>query len=104
MTGIWAIVAAVGIGTMVIKAAGPVLLSGRPLPPRVQAVVALLAPALLAALVATATFGSGQNLVADARVIGVGVAVVAIALRTPTLLVVIAAAAAAALARLAGMA
>jgi uncharacterized membrane protein len=104
MTEIWAIVAAVGIGTMVIKAAGPVLLGGRPLPPRVQAVVALLAPALLAALVATATFGSGQDLVADARVIGVGVAVVAIALRGPTLLVVIAAATAAALARLAGVA
>ena len=104
MTEIWAIVAAVGIGTMVIKAAGPVLLGGRPLPPRVQAVVALLAPALLAALVATATFGSGQDLVADARVIGVGVAVVAIALRAPMLLVVIAAAVAAALARLAGVA
>lgn len=104
MTEIWAIVAAVGIGTMVIKAAGPVLLGGRPLPPRVQAVVALLAPALLAGLVATTTFGSGQDLVADARVIGVGVAVVAIALRAPTLLVVIAAAAAAALARLAGVA
>ena len=104
MTEIWAIVAAVGIGTMVIKAAGPVLLGGRPLPPRVQAVVALLAPALLAALVATATFGSGQDLVADARVIGVGVAVMAIAVRAPTLIVVVAAAAAAALARLAGVA
>jgi hypothetical protein len=68
-----------------------------------QSVVALLAPALLAALVATATFGSGQDLVADARVIGVGVAVVAIALRAPTLIVVISAAAAAALARLAGV-
>jgi uncharacterized membrane protein len=104
MTEIWVIVAAVGIGTMVIKAAGPVLLGGRPLPPRVQAVVALVAPALLAALVATATFGSGQHLVADARVIGVGAAVVAIALRAPTLIVVVAAAAAAALARLSGVA
>jgi uncharacterized membrane protein len=103
MTEAWAIVAAVAIGTMVIKAAGPVVLGGRPLPPRVQAVVALLAPALLAALVATTTFGSGQELVADARVIGVGVAAVTIALRAPTLLVVIAAAAAAALARLLGV-
>ena len=103
MSGIWAIVAAIGLGTMAIKAAGPVLLGGRPLPPPVQAVVALLAPALLAALVATATFADGQALVADARLIGLGAAIVAIALRAPTLVVVFVAAAAAALARLAGI-
>lgn len=103
MSGIWGIVAAIGLGTMAIKAAGPVLLGGRPLPPRVKSVVALLAPALLAALVATATLGEGQTLVVDARIIGVGAAVVALALRAPTLAVVVVAAAAAALARLAGI-
>lgn len=103
MTGIWGVVAAIGVGTMLIKAAGPVVLGDRQLPPRVQAVVALLAPALLAALVATATFGDGQALRADARLIGVGVAAVALALRAPVLLVVIAAAAAAAVARLVGI-
>jgi len=66
-------------------------------------VVALLAPALLAALVATATLGEGQALVVDARIIGVGAAVVALVLRAPTLAVVVVAAAAAALARLAGI-
>ena len=104
MSAIWGIVVAVGIGTMAIKAAGPVLLGERPLPPRVRSVVALLAPALLAALVATATLGDGQSLVLDARIIGVGVAGVALALRAPMLAVVLAAAAAAALARLAGSA
>jgi uncharacterized membrane protein len=99
----WVVVTAVGIGTMLIKAAGPVLLGGRPLPARVQGVVALLAPALLAALVATAAFGAGQQLALDARVIGLAAAVVALALRAPVLVVVLVAAAAAALARLAGI-
>ena len=103
MTSAWLVVAAVGIGTMVLKAAGPVLLGGRPLPARVQSVVALLAPALLAALVATATLGSGERLVVDARAIGLAAAVLALVLRAPVLLVVAAAAAAAALARLAGI-
>jgi uncharacterized membrane protein len=99
MSESWAIVLAVGIGTMAIKAAGPVLLGGRPLPVRVQRVVALLAPALLAALVATTAFASGNDLVLDARAVGLGVAAVLIALRAPILGVVIAAAAAAALVR-----
>ncbi|HEY6609469.1 MAG TPA: AzlD domain-containing protein [Candidatus Limnocylindria bacterium] len=103
MTDTWLVVAVIAVGTIIIKAAGPVLLGGRPLPARVQAVVALLAPALLAALVATTTLGSGQQLVADARLIGVGVAAIALALRAPVLLVVIVAAAAAALARVAGI-
>ncbi len=103
MSGIWGIVAAIGLGTMAIKAAGPVLLGGRPLPVRVKSVVALLAPALLAALVATATLGEGQTLVVDARIIGVGAAVAALALRAPMLAVVLVAALAAALARLAGI-
>jgi len=85
---------------MMIKAAGPVLLGGRPLPDPVQRVVALLAPALLAALVATTAFGSGSRLVLDARAVGLAVAAIAIALRAPILVVVIAAAAAAALVRL----
>jgi uncharacterized membrane protein len=103
MNGIWGIVAAIGVGTVAIKGIGPVLLGGRPLPKRVQSVVTLLAPALLAALVATATFGEGQRLVLDARVIGMAVAVGAIALRAPALLAVVLAAASAAIARLAGI-
>lgn len=103
MNGIWGIVAAIGFGTIAIKAAGPVLLGSRPLPTRVRAVVALQAPALLAALVGTATLGDGQSLVADARVIGVGAAALALALRAPMLAVVLVAAAGAALARAAGI-
>lgn len=104
MSESWAIVLAVGAGTMAIKAAGPVLLGSRPLPDAVQRVVALLAPALLAALVATAALGSGQQLVIDARLLGLAAAAVALALRAPVLLVVVAAAATAAFARLSGIA
>jgi uncharacterized membrane protein len=104
MSDAWTLVVAIGLGTLLIKGAGPVLLGGRPLPVSAQSVVALLAPALLAALVATATLGEGQRLVADARVVGVGAAAVALALRAPVLAVVIVAAASAALARLLGAA
>ena len=103
MSDAWTIVLAVGIGTMVIKAAGPVLLGGRPLPKRVQHVVAMLAPALLAALVATAALSTGNQLVLDARIIGLGAAALAILLRAPILAVVIIAALSAGLARVVGV-
>jgi hypothetical protein len=103
VTESWTIVIAVGAGTMAIKAAGPLLLGSRPLPASVQRVVALLAPALLAALVATAALGMGQRLVIDARMIGLGAAALALVLRAPVLLVVVIAAATAAVARLIGL-
>lgn len=99
----WLAVLAIGLATMVIKSAGPVVLGGRPMPSRLAGVVALLAPALLMALVATATFARGQALVLDARAIGVGAAAVAVAARAPMLLVVVLAAVVTALARLAGL-
>jgi uncharacterized membrane protein len=99
----WLIVVAVAVGTMAIKAAGPVLLGTRRLPAPVRSVVALLAPALLAGLVATTTLSTGQSLVVDARVAGVAVAALALLLRAPVLLVVILAAATAALVRSSGI-
>ncbi len=100
MSPSWQVVVAIGLGTILIKAAGPVVLGGRPLPPRVRSVVNMLAPALLAALVATTAFGDGQALVLDARVVGLTAGVLVLALRGPVLLVVVVAAAAAALTRL----
>jgi branched-subunit amino acid transport protein len=93
MSATWTVVIVVGLATAAIKAMGPLLLGGRPLPPRIGSVVALLAPALLAALVAINTFGSGQRLAVDARLAGVGAAAVAIKLRAPVLVVVVVAAA-----------
>ena len=100
MSEAWTVVLAVGVGTMLVKAAGPVTLGDRPLPAALRSVVALLAPALLAALVATATFGEGTALVVDARVIGVAAGAIALLLRVPVLGVVIVAAAATAITRL----
>jgi branched chain amino acid efflux pump len=100
MTVAWLVVLVVGLATMAIKAAGPVLLGGRELPPRALAVVRLLAPALLAALVVTQTVAAEEAIVLDARLVGVGVALVALMFRAPLLLVVILAAVATALFRL----
>ena len=102
MSALWVAIVAVTLASAAIKAAGPILVGGRELPPRVNAVIALLAPALLAALVVTETFGDDGHLVLDARALGVGVAAVALALRAPMLLAVALAALVTALARLFG--
>ncbi len=67
---------------------------------RVQRTVPLVPIALLAALVATQTFATGQHLVLDVRAAALAVAVVAVLLRAPFLVVVATAAATAALLRL----
>jgi branched-subunit amino acid transport protein len=92
VSDVWILVGAVAAITIALKAVGPVLLGGRPLPARVGGVVELLAPALLAALIATNTFASGRHLVIDARVAGLGAAAVALMLRAPVLVVIIVAA------------
>ncbi len=99
MTAVWVVVGAVGTATMALKAAGPVLLGGRELPPRVRGVVDLLAPALLAALVVTQAVGGDRRLVLDERLFGLAAAAVAVRLRAPILVVVVIAAAVTALAR-----
>ncbi len=99
---VWIVVAAAGAATFCLKAVGPVLLGGRgrSLPPRVSSVITLLAPTVLAALVATQVFGGERELVIDARLVGIGAAALAIVARLPILFVVAAAAAATAVARL----
>jgi branched-subunit amino acid transport protein len=99
VSGAWLAVAAVGAATIAIKAAGPLLLGGRPLPPRLAGMVELLAPTLLAALVATAVLGDGRRLVVDARLAGLVAAAVALRLRAPLLAVIAVAAATTALVR-----
>lgn len=96
---VWFAVLVVGAGTIALKALGPVLLGGRALPARLETLVSLLAPTLLAALVVTQTLGGPDGVVADARLAGVGAGMLAIALRAPLLVVVAAAAATTALLR-----
>jgi branched-subunit amino acid transport protein len=99
VTPAWWTVVLVGAATVAIKGAGPVLMGGRPLPPRAARVIGLLAPAVLAALVAINTFADEGTLVLDERALGVGAAVVAIALKAPPLIVVVVAAVVTAVAR-----
>ena len=99
MTMLWVVIVAVALASAAIKAAGPVLVGGRELPQRATAVVALLAPALLAALVVSETFGEDRDLVLDERTLGVAIAAIALALRAPVLLAVALAAATTALVR-----
>ena len=100
MSDAWIVVVAVGAATVLLKSVGPVLLGGRPLPDHLTGIVALLAPALLAALVVTQAVGGDEEIVLDARLVGLGAAVVAILLRAPLLAVLVAAAGATALTRL----
>jgi len=102
VSSLWIAIVAIAIANAAFKAAGPILAGDRKLHPRVNAVVALLTPALLAALVVTGTFGEGGHLALDERALGVGVAGVALALRAPILLAVVLAALVTALVRLTG--
>ena len=92
MSSVWIAIILVGAATVCLKAVGPVLLGGRELPLALSAVLFLLAPALLAALVVTQAVGGDRQIVLDERLLGIGAAAVAIVLRLPLLAVVIVAA------------
>jgi branched-subunit amino acid transport protein len=98
-TTVWAVVGACAAGTLVLKAAGPVLLGGRQLPAPIMRIVGLFGPALLAALVATSVFGGPRRLVLDARALGLAAAALGVWRRWPPLAVVVVSAAVAAAAR-----
>lgn len=85
MSALWISIVVVALANAAIKATGPVLVGGRELPEWAGSIIALLAPALLAALVVTQTFGEDGHPVLDARAVGVAVAAVAVALRAPVL-------------------
>ncbi len=59
---------------------------------RIRRTLGLMPVALLAALVAVQTFGSGMSLALDARAAGLAAAIIALILRAPFLVVVIVAA------------
>ena len=100
MSAAWVAVLVVGAATVAIKAAGPVLAAERELPFQSSRVVDLLAPALLAALVANQAFATDESLVLDERAAGLLAGCVAILLKAPLLVVVVVAAATPGLLRL----
>jgi uncharacterized membrane protein len=89
----WVTIALLTVGTVAIKATGPVALGGRDLPPRLTGVVARLAPALLAALVVVETFGRDHALGIDESAAGLLAAAAALAARLPMIVAVLVAAA-----------
>jgi branched-subunit amino acid transport protein len=100
MSAAWTVVLLVGGFTIAFKAAGPVLLGGRTLPPRIVDAFELLAPSLFAALIVTQAVGGDEEIVIDTRLVGVGAGLIAILLRAPLIVVIVVAALATALARL----
>ena len=70
----WTVVGLCAVVTAVIKGIGPFALGGRELPSWFGAVVAMLAPALLAALVVTQALADGDKLALGAETAGVAVA------------------------------
>ena len=104
MTAVWLAVALVGVATVALKGAGPLVFADRPLPRTFALVMPLLAPCLLAALVVGQTVADGRAVVVDARLAGVAAAALALALRAPLLVVLGAAAGVAAAARALGAA
>ncbi|HEU4658173.1 MAG TPA: AzlD domain-containing protein [Capillimicrobium sp.] len=103
MSDAWVLVIAVGAGTIALKSAGPLLLGGREVPARARGVLALLGPAVLAALIVTQAFAGDREIVVDARAAGLGAAAVALLLRAPLLVVLVVAAAVAAGVRAVGI-
>lgn len=101
MSAAWATIVALTLGTIAIKGAGPAAIGGRALPPRVTRLIGLLAPALLAALIVTETFGgAGRSLTIDARAAGLAVAATVLATTESLVGAVVGSAVATALVRL----
>ncbi len=96
----WAGVLVACAACYALKLAGLSLPAGVLQDARVQRTIPLVPVALLAALIATNTFSTGNHLVLDVRAAAIGVAVVAVLLRAPFLVVVASAAATAGLLRL----
>lgn len=94
MSAAWVTIGLLCVITVAIKASGPVVLGARRPSERALAVIALLSPAVVTALVVYQTFaGHPSGLTVDARVAGLGAAASALAARLPMLAVMLIAAA-----------
>jgi branched-subunit amino acid transport protein len=89
MTRVWLSVLAVTLANWLLKATGPAVLGSRTLPPRARAVVGLVAPVLLSALIVVELAGPDWQGLDVPQLAGVGVAGAAWALRAPLLVAVL---------------
>jgi hypothetical protein len=99
---IWLVIAVLAVGSIALKATGPLLAGGRQPPASATRVIALLAPALLTSLVVVGTTTSGQLLTLDGRLAGVAAGTLALWYRAPVVVALLIAATTTALLRMAG--
>lgn len=84
---VWLLIGAMALITWTIKGVGPALVGGRELPRWSSGLIAMLAPALVAALVATSVLADGSRLALGADTVGIAVATVLLVQRVPVVVV-----------------
>lgn len=95
----WTLIILLTLGAYGFKVTGLVFLGGRSLPPMFERCLALIPAAVVTALVMKDTFTSGQELVLDARALGIAVAGIAAWRKAPLIVVIVLGAAVTALVR-----
>lgn len=98
----WMLVLTLAAGAYACKVVGLVVVGARTLPKVVDRCLILIPAALISALVVKDTFSVGQELVLDARAIGVAAATLAAWRRAPLVVVIVIGAAVTATARALG--
>lgn len=84
----WAFIVLLAVCAYALKVFGAVIVGQRTLPPVLERTVMLIPAALLAGLITKDTFTTGQEIVVDARVVGVAVAVFATWRKLPLAVVI----------------
>ena len=95
----WTLIILLTLGAYAFKVTGLVFLGGRSLPPVFERCLALIPAAVVTALVMKDTFTNGQELVLDARALGIVVAGIAAWRKAPLIVVIVLGAAVTALVR-----
>jgi branched-subunit amino acid transport protein len=95
----WTLIILLTLGAYAFKVTGLVILGGRTLPPIFERCLALIPAAVVTALVMKDTFTNGQELVLDARALGIAVAGIAAWRKAPLIVVIVLGAAVTALVR-----
>ena len=95
----WTLVILLTLGAYAFTVTGLVFLGGRSLPPMFERCLALIPAAVVTALVMKDTFTTGQDLVLDARALGIAVAGIAAWRKAPLIVVIVLGAAVTALVR-----
>lgn len=95
----WTLIILLAVGAYAFKVTGLIILGGRSLPPVFERCLGLIPAAIITALVMKDTFTVGQDLILDARALGIAVAVIAAWKRAPLIVVIVLGAAVTALVR-----